>query len=173
MTRFAIALGSNLGARAAHLRGAIGDLRKAGVIVEVSALYETAPIGGPAQDSYLNAVVLLDSNLSPAGLLGRLHEIEDAHGRVREMRWGPRTLDLDIVAMDDGPIDTPELQIPHPRAAERRFVLDPLSEVWPEAMVGEGLSADMAKELVQDQEILLVATNWLEDESEPAPNRVE
>ncbi len=102
-----------------------------------------------------------------------MQEIEDAHGRVREVRWGPRTLDLDIVAMDEGSIDAPELQIPHPRAAERRFVIDPLNEVWPEAMVGKGLSASKAKELVNDQEVVLVAADWLEDQSEPGANRVE
>jgi len=173
MTRFAVALGSNLGARAAHLRGAVRELRRAGGIVAVSPLYETVPIGGPAQDRYLNAVVLLESNLSPAGLLALLQEIEATHGRVRGVRWGPRTLDLDIVAMDEGPVDVPELQIPHPRAAERRFVIDPLSDVWPEAQVGQGLRAGRAKELVDDQDVVLVAMNWLDDESEPAAKRVE
>ena len=117
MTRFAIALGSNQGARLDHLRRAVADLRRAGAIVAVSPLYETAPIGGPSQAPYLNAVLLLDSSFAPSDLLGLLQEVETAHGRVRDLRWGPRTLDLDIVAMDEGPVDTPELQVPHPRAA--------------------------------------------------------
>lgn len=173
MTRFAIALGSNQGARLDHLRRAVADLRRAGAIVAVSPLYETAPIGGPSQDPYLNAVLLLDSRLAPSDLLGLLQEVETAHGRVRELRWGPRTLDLDIVAMDEGPVDTPELQVPHPRARERRFVIEPLCQVWPDALVGEALSAASAKEWVQDQEVVLVATDWLEDDSEAAANGVE
>ena len=172
MTRFAIALGSNQGARLDHLRRAVADLRRAGAIVAISPLYETAPIGGPSQDPYLNAVLLLDSSLAPSDLLGLLHEVETAHGRVRELRWGPRTLDLDIVAMDEGPVDTPELQVPHPRARERRFVIEPLCQVWPDALVGEALSAASAKEWVQDQEVVLVATDWLEDDSEVAANGV-
>jgi 2-amino-4-hydroxy-6-hydroxymethyldihydropteridine diphosphokinase len=173
MTRFAIALGSNQGARLDHLRRAVAELRRAGAIVAVSPLYETAPIGGPSQDHYLNAVILLDSSLPPSDLLGLLQEIETAHGRVREVSWGPRTLDLDIVAMDEGPVDSPELQIPHPRAAERRFVIEPLCQVWPDVLVGEAVSAATAKELVQDQEVVLVATDWLEDDPEAAANGVE
>jgi 2-amino-4-hydroxy-6-hydroxymethyldihydropteridine diphosphokinase len=173
MTRFAIALGSNQGARLDHLRRAVADLRRAGAIVAVSPLYETAPIGGPSQDPYLNAVLLLDSSFAPSDLLGLLQEVETAHDRVRELRWGPRTLDLDIVAMDEGPVDTPELQVPHPRARERRFVIEPLCQVWPDALVGEALSAASAKEWVQDQEVVLVATDWLEDDSEAAANGVE
>jgi 2-amino-4-hydroxy-6-hydroxymethyldihydropteridine diphosphokinase len=173
MTRFAIALGSNEGARLDHLRRAVAEIRRAGAIVAVSPLYETAPIGGPAQDPYLNAVVLVDSWLAPSDLLSLLQEIETAHGRVRQVRWGPRTLDLDIVAMDEGPVDTPELQVPHPRAVERRFVIEPLCQVWPDVLVGDTVSAAAAQELVQDQEVVLVATHWLEDDAEPAANGVE
>jgi 2-amino-4-hydroxy-6-hydroxymethyldihydropteridine diphosphokinase len=113
-------------------------------------------------------VALLDSALSPHDLLSGLQEIEAAHERKREMRWGPRTLDLDIVAMDGDPVHTAKLEVPHPRASERRFVIEPLSEIWPEAMVGEGLSASAASELAKDQHVVLLATDWWEGDSEPA-----
>ncbi|MGH8947391.1 MAG: 2-amino-4-hydroxy-6-hydroxymethyldihydropteridine diphosphokinase, partial [Acidimicrobiia bacterium] len=131
MTRFAIALGSNEGARLDHMRHAVGELRDLGTIEAISGLYETEPVGGPAQDPYLNAVAILDTTSEPHELLVGLHRIEAGHGRVRDIHWGPRTLDLDIVASDGGSIRAPDLEIPHPRAAERRFVLEPLCEVWP------------------------------------------
>ena len=96
-----------------------------------------------------------------------LQQIEAAHDRAREVRWGPRTLDLDIVTSDGGPTRAADLEIPHPRAAERRFVLEPLCEVWPEALVGAGLSAAAARALVSDQGVALLAARWLED----GPNR--
>ena len=153
MTRFAIALGSNVGARLDHLRGALAALERLGSVDAVSGVYETEPVGGPAQDPYLNAVAVLDTTSEPHDLLEALHRIEADHGRVRDVHWGPRTLDLDIVASDGGPVRDPELEIPHPRAAERRFVLDPLCEVWPEAIVAEGLTAATARPLVSDQEV--------------------
>lgn len=147
-----------------HLRDSVAELRRLGAIEAVSGLYETEPIGGPAQDPYLNAVVVLDSSMSPHDLLDSLQGIEMAHGRSREVRWGPRTLDLDVIAKEGGAVDTPELQIPHPRAAERLFVIEPLSDVWPDAMVGEGMTAAAARELVADQEVGLLASSWLEDD---------
>jgi 2-amino-4-hydroxy-6-hydroxymethyldihydropteridine diphosphokinase len=167
MTRFAIALGSNQGARRDHLRRAVAEVDRLGSVEEVSALYETEPIGGPAQAPYLNAVVVLESMSQPRDLLAALHQIEAAHGRTRDMRWGPRTLDLDIVAMDGDPIRAPDLEIPHPRAAERRFVLEPLCDIWPDAMVGDGLTAAAAKAVVTDQEVVRLAASWLEDEPDP------
>ena len=164
MTRFAIALGSNEGARLEHLRRAVGELERLGSVEAVSGVYETEPVGGPTQDPYLNAVAVIDTTSDPHHLLADLHRIEAGHGRVRDVRWGPRTLDLDIVASDGYPVRAPDLEIPHPRAAVRRFVLEPLSEVWPEAIVGEGLTAASARNLVSDQEVALVAANWLEDE---------
>ena len=153
MTRFAIALGSNVGARLDHLRRAVAALERLGSVDAVSGVYETEPVGGPAQEPYLNAVAVLNTPSEPHDLLKALHRIEDDHGRVREVRWGPRTLDLDIVASDGGSVRDPDLEIPHPRAAERRFVLDPLCEVWPEAIVAEGLTASTARTLVSDQEV--------------------
>jgi 2-amino-4-hydroxy-6-hydroxymethyldihydropteridine diphosphokinase len=161
MTRYAIALGSNQGDRAGHLRGAIDGIGGLGSVTAVSGLYETEPIGGPDQGLFLNAVAILDTSMPPAELLGRLQAIEDDHGREREVRWGPRTLDLDIVAGDGGPVDRAGLQIPHPSAAERRFVLQPLAEIWPQAEVGGGVTAGEALGAVADQEVDLLAHNWV------------
>jgi 2-amino-4-hydroxy-6-hydroxymethyldihydropteridine diphosphokinase len=164
MTRFAIALGSNVGARLDHLRRAVAELARLGSVAAVSGVYETEPVGGPAQDPYLNAVAVLDTTSEPHDLLEALHRIEADHGRVREVPWGPRTLDLDIVASDGGPVRDPDLEIPHPRAAERRFVLEPLCEVWPQAIVAEGLTAATARTLVGDQEVSRLAEVLWEDE---------
>ncbi|HEU4916150.1 MAG TPA: 2-amino-4-hydroxy-6-hydroxymethyldihydropteridine diphosphokinase [Acidimicrobiia bacterium] len=160
MTRYAIALGSNQGGRVDRLRQAVAELEGLGTIEAISGLYETEPVGGPAQDPFLNAVVLLDTDLAPAKLLATLQQIETANDRVRTVRWGPRTLDLDIVAVGDQVIDTPDLQVPHPRAAERLFVLQPLCDVWPEAMVGDGLTAAEALSAVSGQVADLVAADW-------------
>lgn len=164
MTRYAIALGSNEGDRLDHLRRAVAELEDLGSVEAVSGVYETEPVGGPAQDPFLNAVAVLDTISEPQDLLVSLQRIEAAHERAREVRWGPRTLDLDIVTSDGSLIRAPDLEIPHPRAAGRRFVLEPLCEVWPEAMVGAGLSAVAARELVSDQGVALLAARWLEDE---------
>lgn len=161
MTTYAIALGSNQGDRAQHLRVAVEEIGRLGDVSAVSGLYETAPVGGPEQGPYLNAVLVVAVDLAPHEMLGRLQAIETARGRERAARWGPRTLDLDIVATDDGAIDTAELQIPHPRAPERRFVLEPLCDVWPEAVVADGLTAAEARDLVGDQEVDLLLPTWV------------
>lgn len=161
MTRYAIALGSNQGDRAGHLREAIDELGGLGSVAAVSGLYETEPIGGPAQGPFLNAVAILDTTLPPTELLVRLQAIEDDHGREREVRWGPRPLDLDIVAGDGQLVDQTGLQIPHPRAAERRFVLQPLVDVWPEADIGGGVTAGEALGPVADQDVDLLAPSWV------------
>jgi 2-amino-4-hydroxy-6-hydroxymethyldihydropteridine diphosphokinase len=160
MTRFAVALGSNLGDRLDHLRRAVEEMGALGEVEAISGLYETEPVGGPDQGPYLNAVVLLETDLPPARLLASLQGIERTHDRVRTARWGPRTLDLDIVAIDDESIDTPELVVPHPRAAERRFVLQPLCDVWPEAWVGDGMSALQAMGEIEDRGVELIAPVW-------------
>lgn len=163
MTRFAIALGSNLGDRQHHLRSGLEELRKWAVVGAVSGLYETAPIGGPDQDPYLNAVVVVESDLNPGQVLRRLQEIEARHGRERLERWGPRTLDLDIVTSDGPRTDQPDLVIPHPRAAERRFVVEPLIDVWPDAEIEEGIKARDLLESVSHQEVALLSRNWSRD----------
>jgi 2-amino-4-hydroxy-6-hydroxymethyldihydropteridine diphosphokinase len=170
MTRYAIALGSNLGDRVQHLRAALVEIRRMGEIQGISGLYETAPVGGPAQDPYLNAVVIVECPLQPGHLLDRLQAVESDLGRERSVRWGPRTLDLDIIATDGDQVQTPGLEIPHPRATERRFVLEPLAEVWPQAMVGDGMPAAAARGLVADQEVELLLLDWA-DASAPSPGR--
>ncbi|MEM8747466.1 MAG: 2-amino-4-hydroxy-6-hydroxymethyldihydropteridine diphosphokinase [Actinomycetota bacterium] len=125
-----VALGSNLGDREGYLRQAIESL---GNVVAESQVYETAPVGGPdGQGPYLNMVVEVETSLDPYALLRRCQRIEAEAMRQRAVRWGPRTLDVDIVMFDDMTIDSEELTVPHPRFAERRFVLAPLSDIAPE-----------------------------------------
>lgn len=163
MARVAIALGSNLGDRLGQLRSAVRSIETIGQVVAVSPLYETDPVGGPEQDRYLNAVVVVETELSPADLLGALHRIEGDSDRVREVRWGPRTLDLDVVTYDDATIDTPELQVPHPRAHERRFVLAPLMDVLPHAVLADGSLAVEAIHRVSDQNVERWEGDWLDE----------
>jgi 2-amino-4-hydroxy-6-hydroxymethyldihydropteridine diphosphokinase len=124
-----LSLGSNLGDRRALLRDAIDSLPD---VVAVSPLYETDPVGGPQQESFLNLVAELWTRLTPLQLLGVCHRIESSAERVRDVRWGPRTLDIDIIWIDGVTMDTERLTIPHPRWKERRFVLAPLRDLAPE-----------------------------------------
>lgn len=125
-----LGLGSNVGDRRATLRDAVASIDG---VVAVSPVYETEPVGGPAgQQDHLNLVVELDTNLDPRALLGLCHRLETAAGRVRDVRWGPRTLDVDILWHEAGPVDEPDLVVPHPRLAERRFVLEPMAAVAPD-----------------------------------------
>jgi 2-amino-4-hydroxy-6-hydroxymethyldihydropteridine diphosphokinase len=127
----AVALGSNLGRREDYLRAARDALAaRAGRIVRASRIYETVPVG-PPQGAYLNQVVLLATAHPPEQLLRRAQAIEDDLGRVRGARWGPRVIDLDLLLQDGCVRDGPALTLPHPRLAERAFVLVPLAEVWP------------------------------------------
>lgn len=141
MSRAVVALGSNLGDRRAHLEGAIGALADVGSVVAVSSLYESDPVGGPDQPGYLNAVAIVETDLSAADLLARLLAIEQRAGRERNVRWGPRTLDLDLILHGDSEVASEGLHVPHPRYGERRFVLEPLVEVWPEATTPDGTRA--------------------------------
>ncbi len=127
-----IALGSNLGDREGMIRGAVERLRCDPGIndVQVSSLHEYPAVGGPpGQGSYLNAAARLETKLEPLELLHLLLHIERELGRERRERWGPRTIDLDLLLFDDLVIDTPDLTVPHPRMHERRFVLEPLAEI--------------------------------------------
>jgi 2-amino-4-hydroxy-6-hydroxymethyldihydropteridine diphosphokinase len=129
----AVALGSNVGDRAAHLRGALAAL--AGVLdgLKASGFIETAPVGTPdAQNAYLNAAATGTSRLAPGEFLRALFAIEDVAGRTRPYRYAPRTLDLDLILFGDLVIDTPDLVVPHPRFRERVFVLAPLAEIAPD-----------------------------------------
>jgi len=137
-----IGLGSNLGDRAALLLAAVDRLRAAGDVVAVSDVYETAPVGGPEdQGPYLNLVVELRTADGPRRLLERCHELEAAAGRVRAVRWGPRTLDADVLWVEGCVVDEPGLTVPHPRLWERRFVLQPLSELAPDLVTSEQVRA--------------------------------
>ncbi|MER7132256.1 2-amino-4-hydroxy-6-hydroxymethyldihydropteridine diphosphokinase [Streptosporangium saharense] len=133
-----LALGSNLGDRFDTLQGALDALFDSPELefVEVSPVYETDPVGGPEQGPYLNAVVIASSTLEPMALLERALSAENAFGRTREVRWGPRTLDVDLITVGDLVSDDPELTLPHPRAHERAFVLVPWSRIDPDAVLG-------------------------------------
>jgi 2-amino-4-hydroxy-6-hydroxymethyldihydropteridine diphosphokinase len=144
LSRAVVALGANLGDRVRALQSAVDALASAGKLTAVSGVYQTAPVGGPPQPDYCNAVVLLDTALSAMELLDLAHAIEQAAGRERLERWGPRTLDVDIIAYDDVASDDPVLTLPHPRAHERGFVLAPWAEVAPDATLpGRGRVVDL------------------------------
>ena len=149
----AIGLGSNLGDRARHIGDAVAALADIGSLVRVSSLYETAPVGGPRQGRYLNSVVLVDTDLSPEELLQRCLEIERGHGRERRERWGPRTLDLDVLLYGDLAVSGDSLTIPHPRMTQRRFVLEPLLEVWPDAALPDGTALSDFSAAVAGQKV--------------------
>lgn len=138
MTRAFLGLGSNVGDRAGHLRAAVDSLPG---LVAVSDVYETDPVGGPDQGRFLNLVAEIDTDLSPRELLGVCHRLESAAGRVRDVRWGPRTLDVDILWIEGINVDEPDLEIPHPRMSERRFVLEPLADLAPELLPADWESA--------------------------------
>lgn len=127
-----LGLGSNLGDRWAHLRRAVAGLPD---VVAVSPVYETDPVGGPeGQGPYLNCVVELDTELSPRALLETGQRLESEAGRVRAERWGPRTLDVDVLLVDDLTVAEPDLIVPHPRLWERDFVLVPLADLAPDIL---------------------------------------
>jgi 2-amino-4-hydroxy-6-hydroxymethyldihydropteridine diphosphokinase len=139
MSRAVLSLGSNLGDRLGRLQGALDALSASGIeIVAVSSVYETAPVGGPDQDDFLNVVAIVDTSLSPRDLLGVCQRVEAEHDRVREVRWGPRTLDVDIIVFDGVTLDEPELTLPHPRAHERAFVCVPWLSIDPYAALPQG-----------------------------------
>jgi len=130
-----IALGSNLGDRELNIDSAVAEISKIIEVTHLSTYHETDPVGGPDQPKYLNAVLIAESLLAPDELLKALLAIESRLGRVREIHWGPRTIDLDLIIVDDEKIDSPDLVLPHPRAHERRFVLEPWAEIDPDAVL--------------------------------------
>ncbi len=148
----AIGLGANLGDRRGQLRRAVAGLGGLGEVVAVSSLYESAPIGGPEQGPYLNAVAIVSTALPPRALLDGLLGLEAAAGRERRERWGPRPLDLDVLLYGAQIVDEPGLRVPHPRMTVRRFVLAPLFEVRPGARLPGGgpLAAYLAATDPQD-----------------------
>lgn len=132
----AIGLGSNLGDRAAHIRAALDALAAlpGTTVIAVSSVIETDPVGPIPQGPYLNAAAIIQTTLAPVALLNHIHAIERARGRNRaaEQRWGPRTLDLDILLFGESTVQEPGLTIPHPRLHERLFVLIPLAQIAPD-----------------------------------------
>lgn len=149
--RAVLGLGSNVGDRLELLQSALDTLDDTpGIdVAVVSPAYDTVPVGGPPdQPLYLNAVALVDTVLSARALLERCRTVEDAYGRIRAERWGPRTLDIDIITYDGEISDDPVLTLPHPRAAERAFVLVPWAAVEPAAVLpGAGSVAELAAAL--------------------------
>lgn len=151
-----VAVGSNLGDRWARLALAARALRAApGVaVVRASRVWDAAPLG-PPQPRYLNAVLELETTRTPVSLLGLLREVERGAGRTRDVHWGARTLDLDLLLVGDLVVREPGLSVPHPEMARRRFVLAPLCELHPELVV-PGLGVSVGRLLEEAQELDLV-----------------
>jgi 2-amino-4-hydroxy-6-hydroxymethyldihydropteridine diphosphokinase len=172
-----IGLGSNLGDRKAILDGALAQLRQTRELIvrSASTYHETRPVGGPAgQGPFLNAAAALETTLKPITLLHRLQEIEADAGRVRTVRWGERTLDLDVLLFGDEIIQTPKLRVPHPRMGVRRFVLMPLEEIAPDSrdpLTGRSIS-ELRANLERRPSYLAIKGWWEELETRAAYERI-
>jgi 2-amino-4-hydroxy-6-hydroxymethyldihydropteridine diphosphokinase len=143
VSRAYVGLGANLGDARATLAAAVQTLGELGEVRAVSPLYETDPVGLEDQPAFLNAVAVLETSFDPHRLLAALLAIEARFGRERTIRWGPRTLDLDLLAMDGVELDDPHLTVPHPRLAEREFALRPLVDVAPGVRIGGTTAAHL------------------------------
>ena len=130
-----VALGANIGSPREQMDVAIALLREATEVKAVSSYFVTKPVGGPEQPDYLNAVCILESELPALDLFAVLQGIEKSLGRERDVRWGPRTIDLDLIQYGSLLSAAAELELPHPRAHERRFVLEPWFEIEPDAIL--------------------------------------
>ena len=130
-----ISLGANIGNPEEQMQLAIAMLHEATDVVALSSIYKTEPVGGPEQPNYLNAICIAESDLPAADLLALLHGIEKTLGRERIERWGPRTIDLDLIQYGTILSNAEELELPHPRAHERKFVLEPWFEIEPDAIL--------------------------------------
>jgi 2-amino-4-hydroxy-6-hydroxymethyldihydropteridine diphosphokinase len=151
--KFVIALGSNLGDREENIESAVIELNKIIEITHLSTFYETEPVGGPDQPDYLNAVLIGESDLTPLELLDETMAIESGLGRIRDVRFGPRTIDIDLITAGEIQLDTEKLQLPHPRANERAFVLEPWLEIDPQAQIpGMGRVSSLLALLAQSQQ---------------------
>lgn len=169
-----LALGANLGEAQATLRQAVTDIdRIAGLqVMEVSPLARTAAVGGPEQGDFLNAVLIARTTLSPREVLHACQRVEEQHGRVREEHWGPRTLDVDVVQYGTLVASAPDLELPHPRARERAFVLVPWAEAAPDAVLhglGGGPVAQLAATAPDRPGIRWLALDWLADPQDTVP----
>lgn len=143
-----VALGANIGDPREQMDLAIALLREATEVNAISSYYLTKPVGGPQQPDYLNAVCILESELPATDLLALLHGIEKSMGRERNEKWGPRTIDLDLIQYGSLLSSADELQLPHPRAHERRFVLEPWCEIEPDAvLLTHGKISDLLAQL--------------------------
>jgi 2-amino-4-hydroxy-6-hydroxymethyldihydropteridine diphosphokinase len=149
MTTAVLSIGSNVGDRLAHLQRAVDAFRP--WLLKASPVFSTPPWGPVAQDDFLNAILLVDDDAAlPTDWLARAHAAEAAAGRVREVRWGPRTLDVDVITVDDIVSADVELTLPHPRAAERAFVLVPWLAVSPDATLGTVPVAALVEQLTAE-----------------------
>ena len=147
--RAVVALGSNLGDRFEYLQKAVNEINSVEEIEisQISSVYETLPVGGPEQGNYLNAVISLVTELEADELLFKLLLIELNLGRQREIAWGPRTIDLDLIWFENQTINLDNLIIPHPRAHERCFVIKPWLEIEPDARIGNTEIKEFLKDL--------------------------
>lgn len=130
-----IALGANIGNPKEQMDLAVAMLRESTEFIALSSYYTTKPVGGPEQPDYINAVCIIESELPALDLLSLLHGIEKSLGRERNEKWGPRTIDLDLIQYGNLLSKADELELPHPRAYERRFVLEPWHEIEPDAIL--------------------------------------
>lgn len=151
--RAVVGLGTNLGDRVANLVDALERIRALGRVVATSGVYETAPQGMVDQEPFYNAVVVVETELDPVKVVDRLLGIEREMGRVRGPRWGPRLIDLDLILCGDRSICTASVEVPHPRYRQRRFVLEPLVEVWPDARDPDGTPVADMLEAVSGQAV--------------------
>ncbi|NHU85625.1 2-amino-4-hydroxy-6-hydroxymethyldihydropteridine diphosphokinase [Kocuria sp. JC486] len=176
MRQAVIALGSNLGDRAELLRAALADLQASdGIeVLGASPVVVTRPVGGPeGQPDFLNAVLKVQTTLGPFELLRTCQRIEDAHDRVREVQWGPRTLDVDIIDFGGLSMDEPTLTLPHPRARERAFVLVPWSMIDPDATLAGEPVRELAQRAPDLPGIAPRSYPLLTDTAAPGPSDVE
>lgn len=170
--RVVLALGSNMGEPKETLRNAIADLVDSSdlEVLAVAPLARTAAVGGPEQEDFLNTVVLVRTQLAPRQLLRLTQSVEAAHGRARDVRWGPRTLDIDLINYDNLVAVTDDLELPHPRAHERAFVLQPWEQIEPDAHLpglGGGPVDALAATAPDAAGVRWLALDWLEDRVAP------
>lgn len=165
MTIAYLSLGSNVGDRLGHLAAAVRRLDSPRVRVrQVSSVYQTAPQGKTDQADFLNIAAEVETDLEPAALLLHLQEVERALGRVRHERWGPRTIDIDLALYGDTTVQTPDLEVPHPRMKDRAFVLVPLLEVAPDLALPGAVPLRRCLEALSDQGVspFLDAASFIE-----------